>query len=299
MTRKVKFAPNYDFSDENFIRLKDELLLQLKTKFQQKLNNARDKPYLLELEKNELTEQQKRTLEVYGQLLLDEFDDVFKSNSKPIKDIISDFVSKYSKTAAKWAKSYEIENIQANSEFKNRTSDGEFTILAMMSTWIKENSGFNGKPTEVNNCPFDITRTDAQYYYEKLAEYQAKKEYAAFIDGFEFNNDVKKTDKLAKATKEYTLARQILAIHHVLIEFGLLEAYTNKSDVARLYHLFAGKEVTDIANSVIYDRMKNPNASDKREIADYLFVIRHFEKLKAPTGSGIDNIITRLKKDMG
>lgn len=84
----------------------------------------------------------------------------------------------------------------------------------------------------------------------------------------------------------------------MLIELGLMEAFVNKTDIVRLIHLFAAKELNKVSNSTVYDRMKKLNASEKQDITDYNFVIRHFEKLNAPVGSKIDNIINRLKKDI-
>lgn len=202
MTLKADFAPSYDFSDENFVRLKDELFVQLKTDFVQRLEKARDKPYALESEKNRLAKQQKRTVEVYGSLLLTKFDEVFRSGSKPVQAIINDFVQKHVKTSTKWVKRYEIEHIQNNSEFKNLGSAREFELLVLMSTWAKENPGFEGQPTNTNNFPFDISRTDALHYFEKLAEYQAKKEYAAFIQGFEIATGTEDIEKPSKGNAE-------------------------------------------------------------------------------------------------
>lgn len=298
MSNPIDFAPSYDFSDENFIKVQDFLFNELKTDFLKRLEKARDKNLVLEKERTSLAEQNKRTVEVYGSILLHEFEICFKTGSKTIQEVIADFVTLYYKKSTEWAKMYQINTIQNNTEFKKYGSEREFELLVLMTAWAKENKAFTGLPNENNNCPVDITRTDAVHYFEKLAAYQAKKKYAAFIEGFEIAKDVEDTNKQSNATGEYTLARQILAIRHVLIEFGMLEAFTNNSDIARLVHLFAGREVAKIANSAIYDRMKKLNATEKMDMADYHFVIRHFEKLNSPAGSGIDNIITRLKKDM-
>lgn len=298
MSDSIDFAPSYDFSDENFIKVKDSLFNELKTDFLKRLEKAREKNFVLENERKLLAAHKKRTVEVYGSVLLHEFETCFKTGSKTIQQLIADFVTLYYKKSTEWAKMYQITTIQNNSEFKKYGSEREFELLVLMTAFAKENKHFDGRPNDNNNCPVDITRTDAIHYFEKLAAYQAKKEYAAFMEAFEIAKDVEDTDIQAKATGEYTLARQILAIRHVLIEFGMLEAFTNNSDIARLVHLFAGREVAKIANSAIYDRMKKLNATEKMDMADYHFVIRHFEKLNAPAGSGIDNIITRLKKDM-
>lgn len=208
-------------------------------------------------------------------------------------------MQKHAKTSTEWVEMYEINTIQNNQEFKKYGAEREFELLVLMTTWAKENPGFTGQPAETNNCPVDITRTDALHYFEKLAECQAKKEYAGFIQGYEIANSKEDAPvRPAKGNGEYTTARQILALRHVLIELGMKEAFANKSDIVRLIHLFIAKEVTKVSNSTIYDRMKKLNATEKRDNADYNFVIRHFERLNAPVDSAIDNIIKRLKTDM-
>lgn len=298
MKNIIVFTPGYDFSDDNFVRLKEEKFLELKTNFLQRLEKAREKPFVLENEKKILLEHDKQSIEVYGSILLQEFETCFKTGSKSIQEVIADFVNLYHKKRTEWAKMYKITAIQNNTEFRRYGEYHEFELLVLMTAWANKNKHFDGRPNKNNNCPVDITRTDAVHYFERLAEYQAEKEYGKYIEGFKNAEESDNSDKRAKDAGEYTIARQILAIRHVLIEFGMQEAYTNNSDIARLVHLLAGREVSKIANSPIYDRMKKLNATNKMDLADYQFVIRHFEKLNAPSGSGIDKIITRLKQDM-
>src|SRR5687768_7828642 len=106
MTLKADFAPSYDFSDENFVRLKEERFLELKNDFLQRLEKARDKTFVLESEKTMLAKLKSRTVEVYGSILLSEFDTSFRSGSKPLQVIISDFVQKHAKTSTEWVKMY-------------------------------------------------------------------------------------------------------------------------------------------------------------------------------------------------
>lgn len=299
MTINADFTPNYDFSDENFVYLKDTLIQELKQDFLQRMEKARDKAFALEIEKEKLVSQQKRSMEVYGGILISEFESTYRTGLTPIREIIKDFVTFYTKTRENWVKSYEIHQIQNNQEFVKYGPEREFELLVLMATWAKENLGFNGQPIESNHCPVDITRTDALYYFEKLALYQAEREYAVYIQGFILADQSENIlDRPVNVNREYTSARQILAYRHLLIEFGLNEAFVNKSDIVRFMHLLMAKEVTKISNSTIYDRMKKLNATEKRDNADYNFVIRHFERLNAPAGSGIDNIIKRLRKDM-
>lgn len=64
MTLNADFAPSYDFSDENFIRLNEERFLELKNDFLQRLEKARDKAFVLENEKIMLAKLKSRTVEV-------------------------------------------------------------------------------------------------------------------------------------------------------------------------------------------------------------------------------------------
>ena len=93
---------------------------------------------------------------------------------------------------------------------------------------------------------------------------------------------------------EFTLARQVLAIHYLLSHFGASDY--DKTNVARFIQFLTGKELgaKNIVNTNIYKRLKNPFPKDNRTLkADLAFVRDHFEKI------GLPDLALKLTKEIG
>ncbi len=106
---------------------------------------------------------------------------------------------------------------------------------------------------------------------------------------------------IIKKSKEYTTARQLLAIYYILQVLQIEEEYLNKTDMAKLVHLLAGEDLPandNLDNSNIYQKVKNIfKANEKYAIQDLDFVLAIFKKLDTMESEGISSIIRLIEKD--
>ena len=80
--------------------------------------------------------------------------------------------------------------------------------------------------------------------------------------------------------KEFTIARQVLAIHY-LLEYSKIKNIDN-SVKARFIQFLTGREpgASDIKNTTIYKKVRNPLSKDDKTLAkDLNYIRKHFEDL--------------------
>lgn len=294
----ILFNPNYDFSDEKFHALKNYELKRLKSSLEHQTRVAIYPDLTLKNEVGKLSYEFKSINEAYGNVLLYTFSKAYSEKNLTIRQVISDFSRFTVSSAEEWKKRYTPEYMESNKDFNAFAKELEYEFLQLMADWKLHNFNFKGVITQRYYCLVDITQKDAQYYFELLTKYQARKEFFQYLTEKQDTANEEVALPPAKNGGDYTLARQVIAVRHILIELGLQEAFINKTDLAKVVHLIGAKEVTKISNSPVYDRLKENSVSDKRDIADYQFVLNHFVSLKAPVGSGIDNIVKRIRNDM-
>lgn len=114
----------------------------------------------------------------------------------------------------------------------------------------------------------------------KYDEFLAKK-YTPIATRF-FNTLLEKNEP-AKENKEFTTARQVLAISLLLEEIGITSNNTDKTEIARFIQFLTGRQMNakDIKNTDIYKRIgQKLNHSDKRTIKDLQFVRTFFENME-------------------
>lgn len=109
---------------------------------------------------------------------------------------------------------------------------------------------------------------------------------------FENQLNVKKT--------EFTIAQQCLAIYYLLLSLDVKISLVDKSNVARMIHLLAGKNVpSKISNSDVYKRVsKLLDKSDKGSLKDLDFVLSHFRKLSSDESIRLNEIMKLIEKDI-
>lgn len=98
-----------------------------------------------------------------------------------------------------------------------------------------------------------------------------------------------------ESNKEFTTARQVLAIHYIMEYMGVYQN-TDKTEIARFIQFLNGKEtgVSKINNTTIYKKLKSPFSRDNKTLeADLQFIRIYFEKL------GIQSIFDKINKEIG
>lgn len=294
----MRFEPEYDYSDKHFIQIKDKGLNNLQKQFDNAMAKARDKSKRLKSELDKLNEISLELLEYFNVQFLKEFEEQFDLGDLSVKEMLRGFSKFLFKSRKEWVNIYSKESLKAGNLFAGQ-NDFEATANAIiMDSWINSNKQFDGRASAENHCFLDLTQRNASYYFEKLAEYQAKREYRAYLISYVDKSNVKTFDDVKREGNQYTITRQTLAIKYLLEELGVQLGFINKSDVARLAHLLSAKEFKRIGDSTIYEKMKGVSLNDKKERADFMFVLKHFEALNTEQGSLIDNIVNKLKKDM-
>lgn len=99
---------------------------------------------------------------------------------------------------------------------------------------------------------------------------------------------------LPEGNKEFTTARQVLAVYYLLSELDV-HGKTDKTEIARFVQFLTGKEIkaAKITDTNIYKKIKKPlSKSDHQQVADLKFIKQYFEKL------GLDNIVSVIDKDI-
>ncbi|MBA3285021.1 MAG: hypothetical protein H0U27_08185 [Nitrosopumilus sp.] len=96
------------------------------------------------------------------------------------------------------------------------------------------------------------------------------------------------------SNKEFTTARQVLAIHYLMEELNVF-AKADKTEVARFIQFLTGKEtgVSKINDTTIYKKVKSPfSKNDKQLESDLRFIRIYFEKL------GLISITDKINKEI-
>lgn len=96
-------------------------------------------------------------------------------------------------------------------------------------------------------------------------------------------------------SKEFTTARQVLAVYYIMEELNVF-AKADKTEVAKFIQFLTGKEtgVSKINDTSIYKKVKSPfSKSDKQIETDLRFIRTYFEKL------GLMGITNKINKEIG
>jgi hypothetical protein len=109
-----------------------------------------------------------------------------------------------------------------------------------------------------------------------------------------------------KTQNEFTTARQVLCAYYILVSLDIEMAYINKTDIAKLVHLFSGSSIPldengneEMDNSLIYKKVKKIfTKGNKKTIQDLEFILKYFEKIDTTNSNGIKKIIKLIKGDI-
>ncbi|MEO6731923.1 MAG: hypothetical protein ABIN01_11960 [Ferruginibacter sp.] len=96
--------------------------------------------------------------------------------------------------------------------------------------------------------------------------------------------------------KEFTTARQVLAINYLLEELNIDRSNTTLTEIARFIQFLTGKEtgVAKINDTTIYKKVKQPfSKTDKAAEKDLQYIRTYFENL------GLQSIVKKLNKEIG
>ncbi len=105
------------------------------------------------------------------------------------------------------------------------------------------------------------------------------------------NDKVEQQAQETNGNPEFTLSRQVLAIHYLLKQSGIDNI--DKTNIARFVQFLTNREVNakSISDTRIYKTVRNPfSTSNKTLIADLQFVRKQFEDLQMPE---ITQLITK------
>lgn len=119
----------------------------------------------------------------------------------------------------------------------------------------------------------------------------------------EFNKEI---DKNNKVQNEFTTARQVLCVYYILMSLDIEMQFINKTDIAKLVHLFSGTSIPidengheEIDNSLIYKKVKKIfKKGDKKTVQDSEFILKYFEKIDTSGSTGIKKIIKLIRGDI-
>lgn len=95
--------------------------------------------------------------------------------------------------------------------------------------------------------------------------------------------------------KEFTTARQVLAIHYLLQELKVSSNTVDKTEIARFIQFLTGKEtgVSKIKDTSIYKKVKSLLSKNDRQLElDLQFIRIYFEKL------GLNDITDKINKEI-
>jgi hypothetical protein len=291
----IYFDSEYDFSDSHFEELKTKYFENLINNFIIGIDKARVKTTYHKREIDLILSRRKINFECFGINLLENFKTKYEIGENSVQSIISSCSEFLFEDSASWVEIY-FDRDNKREDLIKRLNIHVTKGFYLEPNWMKENDDFNGVPNETNNCLFDLTNRDAKYYFDKLSYYMAMNQYSDYISKYTINQKPSASDDVLN--KNYTVRRQILALHYLLAELGMKAAYTNKTDFAKLAHLLSAKDFTKISNSSIYQKLKTISLNDKAEQADYKFVLQHFGALNTSSGSIFDRIVSSIKKDI-
>lgn len=103
-------------------------------------------------------------------------------------------------------------------------------------------------------------------------------------------------DEIKETNKEFTTARQVLAITYLLNELNINRENTSLTEIAKFIQFLTGRETKalKINDTTIYKRVKQPlSKTDNAVEKDLQFIRPFFEKL------GLQSIINKLNKEIG
>ncbi|MEI8048749.1 MAG: hypothetical protein WCI92_15310, partial [Bacteroidota bacterium] len=129
---------------------------------------------------------------------------------------------------------------------------------------------------DLSKCSnIDLIRMFAEFTaYKRFSEYleQEKTKYADL--GSIIGNAEISTESISSQTKDFTTARQVLAVHYLLKYSNVKDV--DKTEIARFIQFLTGKNFDNI-----YKRLQNPfKVNDKALKEDLRFVRGYFERLK-------------------
>lgn len=104
------------------------------------------------------------------------------------------------------------------------------------------------------------------------------------------------TGPVKESNKDFTTARQVLAITYLLEELNINRNSTSLTEIANFIQFLTGKEtgVAKINDTTIYKRVKQPfSKTDKAAENDLQYIRTYFEKL------GLQSIVSKLNKEIG
>lgn len=100
---------------------------------------------------------------------------------------------------------------------------------------------------------------------------------------------------------ENTKGRQVLAIYLILVALGIEKEFVNKTDIARLIHLLAGKALPNsLDNSEIYKKTKAIyNQTEKQNKKDLEYILDVIKPLSSINSEPLKLLIDRIKTELG
>lgn len=122
-----------------------------------------------------------------------------------------------------------------------------------------------------------------------------------------YYNSVKpKPAETPKNSSDFNEPRQILTIYLLLKTLGLEEQFTSKTQVARLIHLLAAKDIPvnaegkqNLDNSTLYKKLKEGfKKTDKKYISDLEFIRQIIEPLATVGAKGINELLATINNEI-
>lgn len=109
-----------------------------------------------------------------------------------------------------------------------------------------------------------------------------------------------------KSSTVFNEPRQILTIYLLLKTLGLEEQFTTKTQVARLIHLLAAKDIPvnsegkqSLDNSTLYKKLKEGfKKSDKKYVSDLEFIRQIIEPLATVGAKGINELLDTITNEI-
>jgi hypothetical protein len=133
-----------------------------------------------------------------------------------------------------------------------------------------------------------------------------QREVIESYNNFQKNKLGEKTSNTTKSNAVFNEPRQIITLYFILKQLGLEEQYTSKTQIAKLLHLLAAKEIPKDAagndkldNSILYKKVKEGfKKSDKKYISDLEFIKKIIEPLATTGATGITELITTITNEI-
>lgn len=139
---------------------------------------------------------------------------------------------------------------------------------------------------DVENDTFLTLAELNEGYYKKCQKALKKFEQLSILN--EEKTQAEPSQPHTSRNPDFTTARQVLAVHYLLLAAGMRQNGIDKSNEARLIEFLTGKNYRNI-----YDRVREPlKLSDKEAEKDLKYIKPYFEKL------GLFNVIELIEKEL-